>query len=313
MTRSSAEVPLPIVVGVDGTADSGRALEYAVQEARRHGCGLRLVHATSEASMAVPMLPMIALETMLELGHRFVEEAASRAGELAPELEVTTEVLPGVRGPALAQAGEDARMVVLGHRHLPAMERVLRHSTTNGTIAHAHCPVVSVPASWTREETHGVVLVGVDDSQAAQDALATAFAEASARGARLTALHSWRFPSAYDDLIASRIGMNEWRDRATRELDRTLAPWRELYPEVVTDVVVVHDDPAHALASASYTADLAVVGRSGSGGPLSFHVGGIARAMLRTSRCPVVIVPVQSSADSARDPRLDESEVSPQT
>lgn len=313
MTRSDMDAPLPVVVGVDGTDDSARGLRYAVHEAQRRSCGLRLVHATSESSIAVPMLPLVAFESLLEVGHRMVDEAAALVAEIDPDLEVTTEVVPGARGAALAAAGRSARMVVLGHRHLPGLERVLRHSTTHGAVAHATCPVVSVPASWRPESPHGVVLVGVDDSRAAQDALAAGFAEAAVRRSRLEVLHAWRLPLGYDDMIATRIGDDGWRESSKRHLEGLVDPWRELYPEVEARVVVVHDDPAHALAAASDTADLAIVGRSGRGGSLGFHVGGIARSLLRVADCPVEVVPERSFVGRENDPRLDASESSPQT
>ncbi|MEO7060887.1 MAG: universal stress protein, partial [Lapillicoccus sp.] len=44
-TPPTAPVPQPVVVGVDGSAASDRALEWAIDEAHRRGLPIRLVHA----------------------------------------------------------------------------------------------------------------------------------------------------------------------------------------------------------------------------------------------------------------------------
>ncbi|HEY6315630.1 MAG TPA: universal stress protein [Streptosporangiaceae bacterium] len=62
--------------------------------------------------------------------------------------------------------------------------------------------------------------------------------------------------------------------------------WREKYPDVRVRHDVIHDHPAHVLASYSARADLVVIGRhSGSG------VGSIQHALLDNVRGPVAVVP----------------------
>ena len=107
-------------------------------------------------------------------------------------------------------------------------------------------------------------------------------------------LHAWKLASGYDDIVADRVAVHEWNERATDELERILAPWRASYPAVVVETTVEHDDAAHALERASHHADLLILVRRAHGVPASLHLGGTARAVLRTASCPVRVVPAEA-------------------
>jgi nucleotide-binding universal stress UspA family protein len=64
-----------LVVGVDGTDQSLRAVRYAVAEAARTGGWLRLVHAEPELVPMAPMLPLVSIESLDEVSERILNEA----------------------------------------------------------------------------------------------------------------------------------------------------------------------------------------------------------------------------------------------
>ena len=108
----------------------------------------------------------------------------------------------------------------------------------------ACCPVVVV-----REETsavHREIVIGIRDPRDTDAALAYAFDEAALRGATLIAVHSWNsLPAA---------STRQRRCRAHRGggrpiLAEALRTWRDKYPAVPVWHDVVHDHPAHVLAS----------------------------------------------------------------
>jgi nucleotide-binding universal stress UspA family protein len=125
----------------------------------------------------------------------------------------------------------------------------------------------------------------------AAELLGTAFAAARERSARLVVLHTWRLPSAYDDIIESRVARDQVEREGTAEIEGLLAPWRTAFPEVEVEVRVAHDDAAKALVEASREADLLVIVRRSHGVPAATHLGGTARALLRHAACPVMVVP----------------------
>jgi nucleotide-binding universal stress UspA family protein len=283
----------PVVVGVDGTDQGERAIRFAVREARRHGCGLRLVHAIHETAPLAPMLPLTSAESLSEVGERIVGSARRCVDELTGGyLPVETVVEPGTPTKVLTAAGEDARMVVLGHRDQSLLGRVFTGATTTGVGARAHCPVISVPAAWSEDEPEvGKVVVGLDGSAPAQDALALGFQAAADRRARLVVLHAWKMSSGYDDVIGSRTMVDAWFEHAGAQTEALVAPWRELYEDVEVEIALKHQYPAHALVTASEDADLVVVGRRGHGAPLGIYLGSISRTLIREGQCPVEIAP----------------------
>lgn len=305
---------IPIVVGVDGTDQSMRAVRYAVAEAQRQQCGLRLVHAIHETAPLAPMLPLISVETFEEVGHRLVTDAKQLVYDLTDgAMPVETLVKAGNRTHVLSEAGEDARAIVLGHRDRTVLGRVFTSSTTTGVAARAHCPVICVPASWIAGREHGRVVVGLDGSAPSVDALALAFAAAAERRAALTVLHAWKLSGVYDDIISSRVSMEQWRADTLQQVEQLVSEWRTFYPDVEVEIDLRHQYPAPALVGATEGADLIVLGRRGHGAPLGVYLGSIARTLIREARCPVEIAPHRPRHEAiSRDRLASEEEVSPQ-
>ncbi len=294
----------PVVVGVDGSEQSERAVRYAVAEARRRGTGIRFVHAVHETAPMTAMMPLFSVESFTEVGNRLADDAARLARDLEPGVRVSRTVKGGSRVGVLVDEGEDASVIVLGHRSRSLAGRVLTSSTTTGVAARAHCPVVSVPDRWEPGSETGRVVVGVDDSNASHDALVLAFAEARRRGARLAVLHAWRLPTAYDDIGYSELASDQWMPEARSRLEETLAPFRDVYPDVVVEIELRHEYAGQALVAVTEDADLIVVGRRGHGAPLGIYLGSLARMLVREGHCPVEIAPQRSRHEPTAEERV---------
>jgi len=304
----------PIVVGVDGTDQSRLAVRYAVLEAQRLGCGLRLVHAGPEVGPRTPELPLISVDTLERVGHRIVNEAKQLAYDMTDgAIHVEKVVESGPRARVLDHAGEDARLIVLGHRDRSILGRIFTSSTCTGVASRAHCPVVCVPTAWTPGSLRGRVVVGVAGPEHSQDALWAAFAAAAERRDMLTVLHAWKLQSPYDDLVVSPEALDEWKRSATQMLEYLLRDWREAYPDVEVEIDVRHQYAAPALVGATEGADLLVLGRRGPGTHLGVHLGSTARALIREARCPVEIAPPRAAQAMLPTQRLSADQVSPQT
>lgn len=309
----STDLQHPVVVGVDGTDQSRQAVRFAVQEARRHGCGVFLVHVIHETAPMAPMLPLISVETLEQVGDKIVADAKELVQEIAPDVAVETLVKPGSRTQVLCEVGKNARMIVLGHRERSMLGRVFTQATTTGVAARAHTPVVSVPADWDPERRHERVLVGLDGSAPSKDALGLGFQATADRGASLTVVHAWKLPVGYDEMVASDEMIERWMAEAKEQMEKIVLPWREVYPDVEVDVVLRSQFPAEALAEASEEADLVVIGRRGYGAPLGFYLGSIARALIREAHCPVEVAPHRRHHEmEAEEPLLKGDQVSPQ-
>ena len=132
-----------IVVGVDGSPASERALEWAVGEARRTGASLHLV-STWIFPMALGYAFTATVHDVHQAARDIIERAVARVAELASGLEVSAETPEQVPGPALVAASEGAELLVVGSRGRGGFEGLLLGSVSQFCTRHATCSVVVV-------------------------------------------------------------------------------------------------------------------------------------------------------------------------
>lgn len=284
------ENPQPVVVAV-GHDSIESALAFAVDEARHLGCGVHLVHAEHLVHDG-PEAPFFSETEPERHGREVLTAALARARCLAGEdITLTSEVLAGAPVPALAARGADAHMIVLEHRDLSSLKRVITRSVASGVAARAQVPVVSVPAGWRPRTTRAesTVTVGVDVPQRSELILRTALRMAATRGARLHLLHAWTLPRVYEDIGVSDDNEQRWARRTTAEIQLVLDTLGDPADVGPVRIDVRHAAPADALVEASHETDLLVVGRHDPLVPLGSHLGPVARAVLRDAACPVLL------------------------
>jgi len=275
-----------IVVGVDGSAAALDAVRWAVGEAVSRKLPLRLVYAADvtggrfDAGFPVPQSYFDELE---RAGQQLLAEAARAAGTAA----VITEMPLEPPASFLLRLSETARMVVLGSSGRGGFTGMLAGSTAVSVSAHARCPVAVV-----RGEAHprGPVVVGIDGSPTSERALAVAFDEAAWREVSLVAVHAWSDADYGLPLPAPDVDWAQVEREQHSLLAQRLAGWRERYPEVRVDRVVVRDRPRDELLSRSDGAQLVVVGSRGRGGFRGLVLGSTSQALIHHSRCPVLVV-----------------------
>lgn len=291
-----------IVVGV-GPEEIRSALEFAAEEAVRAGCGLHLVHALH----VVPVGPEVALITFADvekLGREVLDLAVERAERLVGgAVPVTHELVRGTPVSVLVEAGRSARMVVLEHRHLSRLERLVNRTVAGGVAAHLRVPVVAVPAGWHRPVASRVVVAGVDVPERSDEVLREAAAEARARGAVLRVVHAWPVPPAYEDMVdAGEHG--RWADEARAGVRVALDRLGDESLASEAEVLVHTGRPLESLLAASEGADLLVVGRHDPLVPIGSHVGPVARAVLREATCPVLLATPRGRATAGEPGRI---------
>lgn len=283
---------MPVVAGVDGSEESLRAAEWAALEARRHRAPLRIVAAPAPLPRVRvrPEDPGVTTARLKDESCRALDAALTRAREIAPGQLIDADLLTGPPALAVTQSGSGALMLVVGARGAGGFAAMLLGSVSRYAAMHARCPVVVV-----REENgavHGEVVVGIGNPAGTGTTLAYAFAEAARRGAGLIAVHSWNWSRAA--LTGNGGASEEAAERiaagAERSLSEALQAWRDKYPAVPVWQDVLHDHPAHVLASYSARADLVVIGRHEAPGAHP-AIGGVQHALLNHARGPVAIVP----------------------
>jgi nucleotide-binding universal stress UspA family protein len=136
-----------IVVGVDGSKGSQRALEWAMDEATLRGASVTLVHAWSIVYQGgFPHAGTAIDPTVFERDAKQVIDAAVRS--ITPStVKLDTALVCGGGAEALLAAAKGADLVVVGTRGLGGFSELLLGSVSHQVAHHASCPVVIIPAS----------------------------------------------------------------------------------------------------------------------------------------------------------------------
>ncbi|MEU6378780.1 universal stress protein [Streptomyces sp. NPDC046909] len=267
-----------IIAGVDRSARSRAAADWAAREALLRGLPLRVVHV-SPPDGPDPVHPWPGRPEAV--ADHVVAELTERHRVLAAR----GSHLDGAAVPALRAAGEHAELLVLGLRGEGGHAGVAVGSTASALATECGRPVVLVPGTypgpWRPGRIEGVVL-GIDAHDPAVGPVEFAFEAARLHGVRLRAVHCWTLPAraARSPFPVLEEDRAEWEDEEVQVLSDALRPWRGKYPDVdvLEDVRLL--PPAQALTHASGNAELVVAGQ-----------GATALALLEHARCPVAVVP----------------------
>jgi nucleotide-binding universal stress UspA family protein len=283
-----------ITVGVDGSAESLAAVDWAADEAVLRGMPLRLVHAWLWQPLEVPVVQD--REAQAQSAQAILREAETRVAGRHPRLAFTSEVVPDTTVSALLGEAERAAMVVLGSRGHGPLVGFLLGSYGQQVIAASPRPVVSVRAVRDRVVPDGDdVVVGQQGSpEDSAEVLRFAFRAAAARGAAVRAVRAWSLPPIYAyspgslRLADEAGGLVPFEEKALRE---ALAPWRDRFPDVPVVEHVEMGSGGQVLLAAAAGARLLVVGRRTRHSPIGTRIGSVAHAALHHASCPVAVVP----------------------
>ena len=138
------------------------------------------------------------------------------------------------------------------------------------------------------------IVVGVDGSECAQDALRLAAGEAALRRARLRVVSAWEIPPAvFGGGFAPGIDqstLDSFRKNAETVVREALAEVKRLQPSVDVDGVALEGQPAEILLDQARDASLIVVGNRGHGGFASLLLGSVSQQIVHHAPCPVLVV-----------------------
>ncbi|GAA2473635.1 universal stress protein [Streptomyces longisporus] len=288
---------LPLVVGVDGSDGSLAAVDWAVDEAARHGLPLRLVYA-SLWERYEGTVPSNSLERPSEqvMAEHVVASAAERAGRRNPDVKVTTEVLPEEAAAALLREGNNASVLVTGSRGRGELAGLLLGSVGLAVAARAHGPVIVVRGDKAGlAGTHERILLGAGEPATGGEAVRFAFREAEARGCPLDVVRTWRCPAreSADHPRLAQDPAHRHEEQASALLDALLADAIADHPSVLVHRVTVEGPARKVLLHRSAAADLVIVGAQRRTGHSGLQLGRVAHTLLHHADCPVAVVPQQ--------------------
>lgn len=278
---------LPLVVGVDGSLSSLQAVDWATDEAARHGLPLRLVHASLWERYEPPGADGPVADDI-------VATAAERVRRRNPDVKVDGEVIPEDPVDALLREGRNATALVTGSRGRGELRDMLLGSVSLGVAGRAFGPVVVVRgAAPAPDEAHRPVVLGAGDPGTSGAATWFALREAAVRGCDLDVVRAWRRPAhrtAEHPLIAGDPAHGH-QARASLLIDDLLRDAVADYPDVRVRRFVVEGLARRELLQRSAGAALLVVGVRRARGRGGLQLGRVSHAVLHHAECPVAVVP----------------------
>jgi nucleotide-binding universal stress UspA family protein len=140
-----------IIVGVDGSTQSRRALVWAISHAaiRQMPLTVLIVQEAVTSFWAGPVIYPADAE-LTEHARKIAQDETDNAlRKLAPKArppEVTVLAVVGAPAEEILGAARDADMIVVGSRGADGFKKLLMGSVSYAVLHHAHCPVVVIPA-----------------------------------------------------------------------------------------------------------------------------------------------------------------------
>ncbi len=298
--------PEVVLVGVDGSAASLHALDWATAYARRVGWSLHMVCSYSLPSFTAASLDggYAALDdTAIQEGAKAVlAEAQARVADSG--VPVTATVATGDAAGVLVEMSKEHGLAVVGTRGRGGFTERLLGTVSSALPAHAHCPTVVVPHRASEgsvdpnrrdgdmiQEVRRIV-VGVDGSPSAEVALRHAVAQAKVWEAELVAVAGVPLGSGAGILawLPSQIDHEQVLADIKAGLDAIVDRFEAENPGMTIKRHVLDGSGAELLTEFSAAADLIVVGSRGRGGFRGLLLGSTSQAVLHHSQCPVLVV-----------------------
>ena len=136
-----------IVVGVDGSDPSIRALQWAARQAAWSGATLEVLTAWNFPEHPAPLGIVVHVpwpdELIAEARLKLDEVISDSLPDIDPD-RVHAQVIRGSAVPVLLEASRDADLLVVGSHGRGAMAELLLGSVSDRCVRHAGCSVVVI-------------------------------------------------------------------------------------------------------------------------------------------------------------------------
>ncbi len=285
------------VIGVDGSAGSLAALDWAIARAGRLGV-LRPVSTWRYPLTAWLPAPFSAgAMPPEEAMQAAAEEAATAFEALLDGVESEPpHVQRGAASEVLLEQAEDARMLVVGTRGHGAVADMLLGSVGRRCADQAKIPLVIVPHG-TAAELPGSerIVVGVDGSQSSEAALgwAIGFARPSDE---IVAVTAWVAtvpggsgaggidPAGFNPSVLEALPRQTLSDAVAAACEATGCDPQRI------ETRLAEGDPRGVLNDMADEAGLLVLGRRGHSGLAHLLLGSTTTSLIHSPRCPIAVI-----------------------
>jgi len=276
-----------LVVALDGSESSWRALDVALDLAARTGAAVDVVSVAEEAPRYVATREESAVERSKADAYYsgLHEEAGRRAGQRG--VSIHTRTLRGHEVQALVDyvCSDGYDLLVVGHRGHSGVWGAFLGSTADKLVGHAPCSLLVV-RSRAAAASFKRLLVGLDGSPLGQRAFEAALQLARIWGASLHGLSVVEGEPAAASKGRARGGDGYFRQVQAGAAEQARSGGVSFL------AAIRHGYAAGALVSQAQQegADMIVVGATGHERPWSLTSGGTARKVANEAPCGVLVV-----------------------
>ncbi len=288
-----------LVCPTDLSGVSEPALAHAAQLARWYGARVSVLHVLPD----IRDEPSLSETAAIPMAHEATDLGRTVAAvreHVAPKLEGLDFDVTVLAGKAAARIVEHAGavgadLIVMGTHGRSGFDRLVHGSVTERVLAHAPCPVLTVPPH-TATPPHALfrrILCPMDFSPAARQAFDIALDLARQSNGALRLVHAIEWYPEGEMLASGRLDMEGFRqslqDHATVRLagflEQVDTSWATIEP-----VVAVGRPHRRILEHAdAFDADLIVMGAQGNEGMDLAVFGSTTRQVLSQARTPVLV------------------------
>ena len=276
-----------ILVGYDGSKQSGAAVRWATRIAMRRD-------ETLEVLTAVPMpvvhpgefLPPVTADEFAAEATKVAADGVSLA-QAEGATDVTSRGVTDNPAHALVEASADASLVVVGNRGHHELVETMLGSVGYAVSAHAACPAVIVRGAAVGRLDR--VVLAYDGSEPAGRAAVFAAEIAQSTGACLHIVGAWSDPAVTYGLPV--VGdAKEMAEDVHKELQAARESVLATHPDLTVTTEVTRGEAPVEIARIASGAGLLVVGSRGRGGFRSLLLGSVSRRLASSAPCPVAVI-----------------------
>lgn len=274
-----------VLIGVDGSEASDRALFWGLDYATHHAARVTLLQVADDSFLSDRAA--FRSESQAVSDH-LLKVDLDKAAQHGFAGEIDGLAVVGHPVEEFARLSAEADLIVLGDHTGSRVSSAFFGSRSVKIAAVSQTPVVVIPSA-DATPTRGVV-VGVDGSEASHAALVFGMEEASRLHTDVTAVYAWMPPLTPGlEQLWSEEMLSAQHDAAEEALAIAVAGLAERYPDVEIKREIIQAPPIAALTSAGQGATLLVVGSRGRGSFARLLIGSVSQGVLGAPPCPVVV------------------------
>lgn len=298
-----------ILVPIDFTRPSLKAIPYALAISRQFGADVHLLHVTDVTQQPPPTLLTLPVVPHEEWNRRFMKRLQVLALKYRSNGNVSAlEPRTGTAYEEICDAARElkADLIVLATHGYTGYKRMFLGSTAERVVQHSPCPVLVVRHHLSRWNGGGdlrtgtgfeltKILVPTDFSESSQTAFEYGLQLARDFGAGLRLVHvinphTFPFGDKYTELDPADL-LQKMEDAAQKRMRSMGARTKGPY-----SVRVIHGSPAVEICNAANEdVDLIVISTHGRTGLGHVLIGSVAEHVVRYSHTPVLVIPTQAS------------------